>query len=183
MKTQLDMKKFEDFISQYPIYEYRILDTKNLHTEERVRIICREECERYNTTWACPPGVGTLKECDMKIHSFEKAVFFSSVAEVSDLLNMEEMLSTRRAHEDLTEAVADYIQKEGFETFTLSTESCDICNQCTYPQGKPCRHPERMHPCLESHGIVASEIVEAKKMEYNLGGNTILWFSMILFRE
>ena len=74
------------------------------------------------------------------------------------------------------------LEKEGFETFTLSTESCDICEQCAYPQGKPCRHPERMHPCLESHGIVASEIVESEKMEYNLGGNTILWFSMILFR-
>ena len=25
-----------------------------------------------------------------------------------------------------------------------------------------------------------SEIVEQKQMEYNLGGNTILWFSMVL---
>ncbi|HJB15778.1 MAG TPA: DUF2284 domain-containing protein [Candidatus Blautia excrementipullorum] len=183
MDLKLDIQKFEEFISQYPVYEYRILDTKELKTEERVRIICRQECERYGTTWACPPAVGTLEECGARIHSYEKAVFFSSVAEVSDVLNMEEMLTTRRAHEDLTAEIASFLKKEGFETFTLSTESCDICGQCTYPQGKPCRHPERMHPCLESHGIVASEIVEEKKMEYNLGGNTILWFSMILFRH
>ena len=182
MKAQLDIEKFENFISQYPIYEYRILNTEGLHTRERVRIICREECERYGTTWACPPAVGTLEECGNRIHIYESAVFFSSVAEVSDLLNMDEMLATRRAHEDMTGEVAAFLEKEGFETFTLSTESCDICEQCAYPQGKPCRHPERMHPCLESHGIVASEIVESEKMEYNLGGNTILWFSMILFR-
>ena len=108
--------------------------------------------------------------------------FFSSVAEVSDLMNMEEMLATRDAHEELTTKVAEYLKGEGFCTFTLSTESCDICKECAYLKGEPCRHPERMHPCLESHGVVVSEIVEQKQMEYNLGGNTILWFSMVLFR-
>lgn len=40
---------------------------------------------------------------------------------------MEEMLSTRRAHEDLTTEVGKYLNKEGYETYILSTESCDIC--------------------------------------------------------
>ena len=52
----------------------------------------------------------------------------------------------------------------------------------SYKEGKPCRYPDRMHPCLESHGVVVNEIVERESMEYNLGGNTILWFSMVLFR-
>ena len=94
---------------------------------------------------------------------------------------MSEMLATRDAHEELTTAVADFLKEQGFETFTLSTESCDICEDCAYPHGEPCRHPDRMHPCLESHGVVVSEIVEKQQMEYNLGGNTILWFSMVLF--
>ena len=76
----------------------------------------------------------------------------------------------------------EWLKEQGFETFTLSTESCDICEDCAYPHGKPCRHPDRMHPCLESHGVVVSEIVEKQQMEYNLGGNTILWFSMVLFK-
>ena len=42
------------------------------------------------------------------------AVFFSSVAEVSDLMNMEEMLATRDAHEELTTKVAEYLKGEGF---------------------------------------------------------------------
>lgn len=182
MRVKFNTEKFEEFISQYPVYEYRLLDTEGLHTRERVRIICREECERYGTTWACPPAVGTLDECAEKIHSYEKAVFFSSVAEVSDALNMEETLATRRAHEELTGEIAAFLKNEGYETYILSTESCDICGQCTYPQGQPCRYPERMHPCLESHGIVAAEIIEAEQMEYQLGINTILWFSIILFR-
>ena len=36
---------------------------------------------------------------------------------------------------------------------------------------------------FESYGVVVSEIVEKEAMEYNLGGNTILWFSMVLIRR
>ena len=158
----MDIKeKFEDFIAQYPIFEYRLLDTADIRVQERVRTICKQECEK-------------------KIHSFPQAIFFSSVAEVSDMMNMEEMLSTRMAHEDLTEKVRDFLEGEGYETFTLSTESCDYCKRCAYLDGKPCRFPEHMHPCLESYGVVVNEIVEREQMEYNLGGNTILWFSMFL---
>ena len=179
---ELDTARLENFIADYPIYEYRILDAGAIAIEERVRVICRQECERYGTTWACPPGVGSLKECGDKIHSFSKGIFFSSVAEVSDLMNMEEMLSTRHAHEDLTGQVGEFLKKEGFQIYILSTESCDICPKCAYKEGKPCRYPDRMHPCLESHGVVVSDIVEEQCMEYNLGGNTILWFSLILIR-
>ena len=169
MTAELNIDKFEDFIAQYPIFEYRILNTGDLSVEERVRIVCQQECERYGSTWACPPAVGTLKECEERIRKFGQAVFFSSVAEVSDLMNMQEMLQTRAAHEELTTEVARFLKEQGFETFTLSTESCDICEDCAYP-------------CLESHGVVVSEIVEKQQMEYNLGGNTILWFSMVLFK-
>ena len=179
MIKQLDMGKFEEYISQFPVYEYRILDTKGIQVRERVRTICSQECERFGTTWACPPAVGSLEQCRDRISRYPQAVFFSSVAEVSDLMNMEEMLSTRHQHEKITEEIASFLQEQGFSVFTLSTESCDICQECTFPQGKPCRHPEKMHPCLESHGVVAAEIVEEQQMEYNLGGNTILWFSMV----
>lgn len=46
----MNIEKFEEFISQYPIFEYRILDTKDITIQERVRTICQEECERYDST-------------------------------------------------------------------------------------------------------------------------------------
>ena len=119
MTEELNIDKFEDFIAQYPIFEYRILNTGDLSVEERVRIVCQQECERYGSTWACPPAVGTLKECEERIRKFGQAVFFSSVAEVSDLMNMQEMLQTRAAHEELTTEVARFLKEQGFETFTF----------------------------------------------------------------
>ena len=177
----MNIERFDEFISQYPIYEYRILDTKDIFARERVRIICQTECQRYGSTWACPPAVGTLEECEAKIKSYSNAVFFSSVAEVSDVLNMEEMLATRQVHEELTTEVGDFLKSEGHEIYILSTESCDICEVCTYPNA-PCRFPEKMHPCVESHGIIVCELAEKYNMEFTLSANQILWFGILFLK-
>lgn len=178
----LHTEALDAFLVNYPVYEYRIIETDSLPFADRVRTICQQECPRYNTTWACPPAVGEVEDCRRRCLEYPKALIFSSVAEVQDILDLRETLANRRAHEKITNEIGDFLREQGCEIFILSTESCDICRECTYPQ-KPCRHPELMHPCVESYGIVVSGIVEQYQMEYNLGGNTILWFSLILLRE
>ena len=71
----MELSQFESFISQFPIYEYRLIDTADISIEERVRIICEQECERYGSTWACPPGVGSLKECGKKNQKLSAGYF------------------------------------------------------------------------------------------------------------
>ena len=56
MIKQLDMRKFEKYISQFPVYEYRILDTKGIEVRERVRTICSQECERFWHYLGLPSG-------------------------------------------------------------------------------------------------------------------------------
>ena len=176
----LDTNRFEEFIAQYPIYEYRLIDTTEIEVKERVRIICKEECERYGTTWACPPGVGDLKECSARIHSYPNGILFSSVAEVSDVMNMEEMLATRDAHEQLTTQVAEFLHQEGFETFTLSTESCDLCEHCAYLEGKPCRFPEKMVSSMEAYGVLVLEVCKTNDLPYYYGTDTMTYTSCFL---
>lgn len=119
MIKQLDMGKFEEYISQFPVYEYRILDTKGIQVRERVRTICSQECERFGTTWACPPAVGSLEQCRDRISRYPQAVFFSSVAEVSDLMNMEEMLSTRHQHEKSQKKSPHFSGNRGFPFYPV----------------------------------------------------------------
>ena len=48
----LNTDRFEEFISQYPIYEYRLVDTAEIEVRERVRIICKQDdliVENYQT--------------------------------------------------------------------------------------------------------------------------------------
>jgi predicted metal-binding protein len=177
-----EISGLEAYMAQFPVFEYKIIKVEELMFQERVRTICRQECERYGKTWACPPAVGSLEECEIRCRAYTHGLFFSTVAQVSDIMNMEELLSTRQEHENITGKLGNFMKKEGYEVFTLSTESCAICEKCTYPM-EPCRFPNRMHPCLESHGVVVSDLVEKYGMTYALEQNTILWFSLILFRK
>ena len=77
-------------------------------------------------------------------------------------------------------SIADGAQ--GAEVYGLSTESCAICAHCAWPDG-PCRHPDRMFPCVESHGIVVTALAERHGIEYQYGGNVVTWFSLLLYRE
>ena len=63
---------------------------------------------------------------------------------------------------------------------TLSTESCAICPNCAYPDA-PCRHPDRMFPCVESYGIVATALAEQNGIEF-YNGNLVTWFSVLCYR-
>ena len=63
----------------------------------------------------------------------------------------------------------------------LSTEACAICAHCAWPDG-PCRHPERMFPCIESHGILVTELAEKCGLEF-FNGNLVTWFSLLFFKD
>ena len=141
----------------------------------------KKECDRFQSTWACPPAVGSVEECRHRCLAYKECFLFSTIAEVSDVINFEEMLSTRREHENITAAIEQFIKSQGTGCMALSTESCDICETCTYPDA-PCRFPEKMHPCVESHGIIVSELAEKYNLDFTLSPNQILWFG-ILFIE
>ena len=55
-------EKFDEFISQYPIFEYRVLDTGDIKVQSRVRTICKQECERYGSTSGSGRAVRMRKE-------------------------------------------------------------------------------------------------------------------------
>ena len=54
------------------------------------------------------------------------------------------------------------------------TEACAICQKCAYPAA-PCRHPERMFPCVESQGILVTDLAEKHGLDF-MNGNIVVWF-------
>ncbi|HIX30186.1 MAG TPA: DUF2284 domain-containing protein [Candidatus Blautia stercoravium] len=172
-------EEIEEFICQYPVYQYAFFPPEEIEFSFRVRWICEKECERYNSTWACPPAVGSVEECRKRCLGYRECFLFSTIAEVSDVINFEETLATRKEHEAITAAIENFIRQQGSDCMALSTESCDICETCTFPQELPCRFPEKMHPCVESHGIIVSELAEKYDMEFTLSANQILWFGIL----
>ena len=136
----------------------------------------------YNTTWACPPAVGSVEACRARCLSYPSVLLITSAAEVQDVANMAETLATRGPHEALTRRVRDLLLRCGAEeVYGLSTEACALCEKCAYPDA-PCRHPDKMYPCVESHGILVTDLCEKQGMEF-FNGNIVTWFSLILYRR
>lgn len=171
----------EEKLIDLPLAQYEYIDLHDLLFLDHVRYICETECPQYGKSWACPPAVGTVSECRERVLSYSEGFVFTTLREVADIANIEETLATRSEHEEITREVCKVFRESGLEVTALSTESCAICAKCAYPDG-PCRHPEKMFPCVESYGILVTDLAEKMGIEFMYGNNVVTWFSLILIR-
>lgn len=177
----MNRELLEEKLAELPLYIYDFLDPKELEFSSRIRWICENECPMYGKSWACPPGVGTVDHCQGKCLSFENCLLISTIVEVEDITNIEETLATRPEHEALTNEVRDLMRELGTDPYILSTEACALCDRCAILDGKPCRFPEKMHPCVESHGINVVPILEQRGLEFQFGANVVTWISLLFY--
>ena len=177
----MDKNLLEQQLSELPLYTFFYIDPAQLEFSDRIRYICQAECPRYGKSWACPPGVGSVAECKAKCLGYQECLVVGTITECLDIADIDETLATRPEHEKLTDQVADMLRDMGVEPYILSTDSCAICENCTFPEGKPCRHLDRMHPCIESHGINIIPALEENGLEFQYGGNIVTWYSMLFY--
>ena len=177
----MNRELLEQQLSELPLYIYDFFDPRELEFSSRIRWICEHECPMYGKSWACPPGVGSVAECKAKCLGYQECLVIGTITECDDIADIAETLDTRPDHEALTDQVADMLRDMGVEPYILSTDSCAICANCTFPEGKPCRHQDKMHPCIESHGINIIPTLEENGLEFQYGGNIITWYSMLFY--
>lgn len=177
----MDRELLERQLAELPLYQYAFIDTADLCFSERIRWICEHECPMYDRTWACPPAVGSVEECRRRCLEFDEALLIATITEVSDIANIDETLSTRAPHEAITHQVAELLRAQGLRVMALSTEACALCENCAWPDA-PCRHPEKMFPCVESHGIVVTDLAEKTGIDFYAEGNLVTWFSLLFYK-
>ena len=179
----INLEKLEAELSQLPLYTYHFITPDQLEFNQRIRWICQHECPMYGKTWACPPAVGTVEECEGKCRRFQNCLMISTITEVNDISNIEETLATRPEHEEITNQVRELMRQQGTDPYVLSTEACSLCDRCAYLDGEPCRFPEKMHPCVESHGINVLALLDDLGLSFQYGENVVTWFSLLFYNE
>lgn len=179
----IDRAKLEEQLSELPLYVYVFIDPKGIEYSDRIRWICEHECPMYGKTWACPPGVGSVAECSAKCKGYNSCLMIGTITEAEDIMDIEETLKTRPEHEAITNEVQQMFRQQGIEPYILSTEACAVCERCAILDGESCRMPDRMHPCVESHGINLIPTLEENGLEFQYGGNIITWYSLLFFNE
>ena len=177
----MNITLLEEQLSQLPLYTYFYTDPNTIEFSQRIRYICQTECPMYGRTWACPPAVGAVEDCQKKCRSYKNCLVIGTIVEVTDSADIEQSLATRHDHEMITNQVRDLMREHGTEPYVLSTEACAICSRCAYLDGLPCRMPEKMHPCVESHGINIIPTLEAQGLDFIYGSNIVTWYSLFFF--
>ena len=173
----------EQQLAELPLYTYFYIAPQSLEFSERIRHICKSECPMYDKTWACPPAVGEVAQCQEKCLSYQNCLVIGTIVEVADATDIEKTLLTRSDHEKLTNQVRDLMREQGVQPYILSTEACAICERCAWLDGLPCRMPGKMHPCVESHGINLIPTLEENGLDFIYGTNIVTWYSLLFFND
>ncbi len=177
----MDFAKLEEKLIELPLYCWHFFAPAELEFSQRIRWICEHECPMYGKTWACPPGVGDVQQCQETCLSYKTCLMIATTTEVDDISNITQTLATRPEHEAITDQVRDILRQEGQNPYVLSTEACAMCQRCAYLDGQPCRYPEKMHPCVESHGINVVPVMETAGLDFQFGQNVVTWVSLLFF--
>ena len=173
-------RNIEQFITQFPIYQYDFIDTSEIEFDNKVRAFCKKECSRYGTSWSCPPAIGNIDKCKEKCSKFPKALLFSSIADVLD--NANEADISRRKHAQVVKQVVRFLKVNNVPCYALSSDECALCEKCSYPK-KTCLRPEAILPCIESHGIVLLDLTKKHQMDYVMEDGIKIWFGIIFLEE
>ena len=177
----LNKELLEQQLAQLPLYTYFFFDPNELEFSQRIRYICQAECPMYNKTWACPPAVGEVDACREKCLGYRNCLLVGTITEVSTIANIEEALATRPEHEELTNQVRELFRQQGIDPYILSTEACAHCERCAWLDGQPCRFPDKMHPCVESHGINMIPVLESNGLDFIYSDDIVTWYSLLFF--
>ena len=174
--------EIEEFILKFPIYQYDFLDVGEIEFHDKIRNYCKKDCAHYNKSWSCPPAVGKPAYCQTRCKDYNQALFFSSVGQYAAVEKADWKTHPKLQHDKMTRIIENFMKKQGLPVYTLTSEACAMCRRCGFPR-EHCRHPEEMYPCIESHCIQVSDLVEKCGMDYYLDENLFLWFSIIFFRD
>ena len=162
------------------ITEIAPLEIKTLEFEEWVRDTCKNSCRSYNTSWACPPAVGTLEECRLRCEGYSNMLLFNRKYDIEDSFDWEGMSFAMKDFKTTAIKLESLVGPSVGKLLVLVSEGCEKCKKCTYPEA-PCRFPERLHHSLEGYGFNVSKLASKAGLHYIGGPNTITYFGAILY--
>ncbi|WP_125152049.1 DUF2284 domain-containing protein [Clostridium rectalis] len=151
---------------------------------EKIRRYCEENlCGHYGTNWACPPGVGPIKELEKEVKKFNNGVVFQSVAKIKGKYDKEGMFKARDIHnkllKDLYKQLKDKYKDIIF--FPMGAGQCDICKKCAYIDNEKCRYPEKAISSAEAYGVDLVTLIKECGLKFSYSDDTVAYIALIMW--
>ena len=138
------------------------------------------QCGKYGTNWACPPGVGTPEELAGRVRRFTRGLVIQTVWPLADAFDFEGMMEAAACHNSLFRRVAAHVATRQAPMLALSAGACDRCETCTYAHGEPCRLPGQAIASLEAYCMDVAALLDAAGLRYSNGPETVSYVGLVL---
>lgn len=159
------------------------LDISTIVLRPEVRDMCAaNSCGQYGKCWSCPPGCGTLPECEARLASHTNGILVQTCGDIEDGFDFDAMMDIELSHKKRFEQMYSLLLRSGANVLAIGTGCCTICSECTYPH-HPCRFPDKMIASMEAYGMLVSEVCMANQLSYYYGPNKIAYTSAFLLKK
>lgn len=154
------------------------MDTVELRDE--VRDMCRNgNCGKYDRNWSCPPGCGTLEECEARVRQYTHGILVQTVGNLEDSMDVETMMETEAEHKKHFFALEEQLRAKYPTMLPIGAGCCTRCKECTYPDN-PCRFPDKTFASMEAYGMLVTQVCQDNNLTYYYGPCTITYTSCFL---
>lgn len=159
-----------------------LLEWLELCCKPELRAYCNpEQCRIYGTTWVCPPGCGSIEECQERVLRYHLGIVLQTVCEVPlHKGKWERLRSLQREHNSRLLALVDSIRTEVPSALPLTTGGCNVCDSCTFPE-KPCIKPDKQMHSLAAYGINVGDLCKQAGLEYSFAEGIVYYTACLLF--
>lgn len=160
--------------------EVNELSVSTIVLMQEVRDMCAANtCGQYGVKWSCPPGCGTLEECEEKVRKYTKGLIVQTVGQLEDSMDYETMVETEQAHKKNFMTYLEILKAKYPNLLPINAGCCTNCITCTYPD-EPCRFPDKAMASMEAYGMLVSQVCTDNGVKYNYGPNTLAYTSCYL---
>ena len=172
-------------IESFGAYKTARIEGDQIALSASFRTLCEQNsCGVYGKCWVCPPACGEIEELMARVRSYPRGILYQSVSKLEDSFDIEGMTAARKAHGALSRKIEEELGEEfGPERMHLSVGGCGLCEKCTYPEGLPCRFPEKALLSLEACGVDVYQTTKDTPLKYINGQNTVTYFGLILYGQ
>lgn len=147
------LKELKEKGKAYDLMDVVVVSSEKILVAEWVHLKCRYGCQRYNTSWCCPPATPGPKEVREILKEYSTALILMGMHKSPGFYKRD---SSRRLQQVKcwkgSLVLERFLFLEGYyKAFALVGEVCVLCKECSYPT--ECKFPQERRPTVESFSI------------------------------
>jgi len=176
----LNNNKFATLAEEAGFTHSAPLEIQTLEFMQEIRDMCNaKQCDRYGTSWSCPPACPSLEEMRQRVLSYSEGVLVQTVGDLEDSYDWEGIMEAGARHKDYFGRMWEALKNDHPSVYAMGAGACKLCEKCTYPDA-PCRFPDKMSASMEACGLFVSKVCTDNGLAYNYGQDKIAFTSCFL---